>query len=97
MTRIPPRNPNEPERRTDPGTTAGVLDTIADGMTLVLQRPWLMIVPLVVDLAVWLLLKVRLTPMTDSARKSSPSSTSRTATWSTRGLRPAREPPVQLL
>lgn len=69
MTRIPPRNPNEPMRRTEPGTTAGVLDTIADGMTLVLQRPWLMIVPLIVDLVVWLLVKVRMTPVTDSAAR----------------------------
>lgn len=69
MTRIPRRNPNEPVRRTEPGTTAGVLDTIADGMTLVLQRPWLMIVPLMVDLVVWLLVKVRMTPVTDSAAR----------------------------
>lgn len=69
MTRMPPRNPNEPERRTRPGTTAGVLDTIADGMTLVIQRPWLMALPLIVDLIVWLLVKVRMTPVTESAAR----------------------------
>lgn len=67
MTVAPPRNPNEPERRTAPGTTAGVFDTIADGMTLVLQRPWLMLAPLAVDLVLWLLFKVRITPLTENA------------------------------
>lgn len=69
MTGMPKRHPNEPERRTAPGTTAGVLDTIADGMTLVLRRPWLMVTPIVVDLIVWLLFKVRMTPITDSAAR----------------------------
>ena len=69
MTRIPPRNPNEPLRRTEPGTTAGVLDTIADGMTLVLQRPWLMIVPLLVDVVLWLVFRVRMTPILESAAR----------------------------
>lgn len=69
MTSLPPRQSNQPERRTAPGTTAGVLDTIADGMTLVLQRPWLMLVPLLVDLATWLLFKVPMAPMTDNAAR----------------------------
>lgn len=69
MTRIPLRHPNEPERRTEPGTTAGVFDTIADGMSLVVQRPWLMLIPIVIDLVIWLLLKVRMTPMTESAAR----------------------------
>jgi hypothetical protein len=46
-----------------------VFDTIADGMTLVLQRPWLMLVPLAVDLVVWLLVKVSITPLTDNAAR----------------------------
>lgn len=69
MTSLPPRHSNEPERRTAPGTTAGVLDTIADGMTLVLQRPWLMLMPLVVDLVIWLFLKVPMAPMTENAAR----------------------------
>lgn len=69
MTASPPRNPNEPDRRTEPGTVAGVIDTIADGMTLVLQRPWLMVAPLLVDLIVWLLFKVSITPMTENAAR----------------------------
>ncbi len=69
MTSLPPRQSNEPERRTAPGSTAGVLDTIADGMTLVLRRPWLMIMPLLVDLAVWLFVKVPMAPMTENAAR----------------------------
>jgi hypothetical protein len=69
MITSPPRNPNEPDRRTAPGTTAGVIDTIADGMTLVLQRPWLLLVPILVDLVVWQLLRVKMTPMTENAAR----------------------------
>jgi hypothetical protein len=69
MTVRPPRNPNEPDRRTEPGTTAGVIDTIADGMTLVLQRPWLLLVPIIVDLIIWFFLRVTMTPMTESAAR----------------------------
>lgn len=52
-----------PDRRTPKGTAAGVLDTIADAVTFVLQRPWLMIVPLVVDLILWLVLRVSMGPV----------------------------------
>jgi hypothetical protein len=69
MTIAPPRHPNEPERRTAPGTTAGVFDTIADGMTLVLRRPWLMLVPLAIDLVVWLVFKVHIDPITENAAR----------------------------
>lgn len=69
MTATPHRNAKEPYRRTAPGTTAGVIDTIADGMTLVLQRPWLMIVPVIVDLVLWQVFRVGILPMTDSAAR----------------------------
>jgi len=69
MTVAPPRHPNEPYRRTAPGTTAGVFDTIADGVTLVLQRPWLMLAPLAVDLVIWLLIKVSIAPLTENAAR----------------------------
>lgn len=69
MTALPRRNQNEPDRRTAPGTTAGVIDTIADGMTLVVQRPWLMAAPLNVDALLWLTVKVPMTPMTDNAAR----------------------------
>lgn len=55
-----------PDRRTAEGTAAGVIDTISDAITFVLQRPWLMIVPLVVDLILWLVLKVTLVPVIDN-------------------------------
>lgn len=55
-----------PERRTAEGTAAGVIDTISDAVTLVLQRPWLMLVPIAVDLVLWLVLKVTLGPVIDN-------------------------------
>lgn len=58
--------PKRPERRTPHGTAAGVIDTIADAVTFVLQRPWLLIVPLIVDLVLWLFLKVTLGPVIDN-------------------------------
>lgn len=54
-----------PDRRTPQGTAAGVLDTIADAVTFVLQRPWLMLVPLMVDLVLWLVLRVSMAPVID--------------------------------
>jgi hypothetical protein len=87
MTVAPPRHPNEPERRTEPGTTAGVFDTIADGMTLVLQRPWLMIAPLAIDVILWLLFKVRITPLTENAAKFIETSNVADADLAAEGLR----------
>lgn len=55
-----------PERRTSQGTAAGVIDTISDAVTFVLQRPWLMIVPIMIDLVLWLVVKVTLGPVIDN-------------------------------
>lgn len=55
-----------PDRRTDEGTPAGVIDTISDAITFVMQRPWLMLVPIVIDLILWLVLKVSLGPVIDN-------------------------------
>ena len=55
-----------PERRTAEGTAAGVIDTISDAATFVIQRPYLIAVPIVVDLILWLLLKVTLGPVIDN-------------------------------
>lgn len=55
-----------PERRTAPGTTAGVFDTVADAFSFILARPWLIIVPLLTDLFVWLVLNVSLQPLTNN-------------------------------
>lgn len=57
---------SRPERRTPHGTAAGVIDTIADAVTFVIQRPWLMIVPIVIDLVVWLVIRVSMGPMIDN-------------------------------
>lgn len=63
------RNSQQPARRTEPGRAAGVLDTIADGLSAVLERPQLMVLPLAVDLVLWLLLRVSLTPLTESVAR----------------------------
>lgn len=55
-----------PERRTPHGTAAGVIDTIADAVTFVLSKPWLILVPIVIDLILWLVLKVTMGPVIDS-------------------------------
>lgn len=60
------RNANEPVRRIAPGTTGGVLETIADGLSLVLERPRLLLLPLIVDLVLWLGLQVSMQPLVTS-------------------------------
>lgn len=55
-----------PERRTAPGTIAGVFDTVADALSFLLERPGLMLIPLLADLVVWLLLNVSIRPLTDN-------------------------------
>lgn len=55
-----------PERRTPHGTAAGVIDTIADAVTFVLSKPWLILIPIVIDLILWLVLKVTMGPVIDS-------------------------------
>lgn len=61
-----PASTKKPERRTPVGTTAGVIDTIADAVTFVIQRPWLMIVPIVIDLILWLVFRVTMGPLLDN-------------------------------
>lgn len=60
------RQTTAPERRTPNGTAAGVIDTIADATTFVLQRPWLILVPIVIDLILWLVLRVTMGPVIDN-------------------------------
>ena len=59
------RHSQEPARRTEPGRAGGVLDTIADGLSIVLERPQLIVLPLVVDLVLWLVLQVSLQPLAE--------------------------------
>ena len=44
----------------------GVVQTIADGLTIALQRPRLLLLPLLVDLVLWLLLQVSIQPLADN-------------------------------
>ncbi|MCO5224508.1 MAG: hypothetical protein M9953_04140 [Thermomicrobiales bacterium] len=55
-----------PERRTPQGAPAGIIDTISDAVTFVIQRPWMMVVPLIVDIILWLFLHVTLGPVIES-------------------------------
>jgi hypothetical protein len=50
--------------RSIPSEPNGALATIADGFSLVLARPWLMIFPVVVDLLLWLGVQVSIKPFT---------------------------------
>jgi hypothetical protein len=63
------RNANEPNRRIEPGTAGGVLDTIADGLSFILERPRLMVLPFVVDLVLWLLVNVSLMPLANNVAR----------------------------
>lgn len=60
------RKANEPARRIAPGTTGGVLDTIADGLSILLERPRLFLLPLIADLVLWLGLQVSMKPLVAS-------------------------------
>jgi hypothetical protein len=60
------RNSRDPARRTEPDRAGGVLDTIADGLSIVLERPQIMVLPLVIDLVLWLILQVSLKPLAES-------------------------------
>lgn len=66
MSKSQSRSANEPLRRTEPGKAGGVLDTIADGFSIVLERPYLMLLPLALDLVLWLALQVSLQPLAQS-------------------------------
>ena len=44
---------------------AGVLPTIADGLSMVLARPRLMLLPLIVDLLLWLVVQTSIDPLVD--------------------------------
>lgn len=52
-------------RRAQARPLTGVVPTIADGLSLVLQHPRLMILPLALDLVLWLLLQVSVQPLAD--------------------------------
>jgi len=50
--------------RSIPSEPAGALATIAEGLSLVLARPWLMLLPVLVDLVLWLGIQISIQPFT---------------------------------
>lgn len=50
--------------RSIPTEPNGALATIADGLSLVLVRPWLMVLPIVIDLVLWLGIQISIEPLT---------------------------------
>ncbi|MGC4107149.1 MAG: hypothetical protein QM753_12550 [Thermomicrobiales bacterium] len=50
--------------RSIPSESTGALATIADGFSLILARPWLMILPIVIDLVLWLGIQISIQPFT---------------------------------
>lgn len=57
-------NPFDGGLRSTP--TIGVLQSIADGLSLVLARPYLLLLPLLVDLVIWLSAQISVLPLTDA-------------------------------
>lgn len=52
-----------------PGQVSGVLETIAAGMSMVLSRPYLLVLPILVDLWTWLGVQVRATILIDAMER----------------------------
>lgn len=52
-----------------PNEVSGVLETMAAGFSLVLAKPWLLLVPLVVDLITWLGVQISAQPLVDSMQR----------------------------
>lgn len=50
--------------RSIPSEQAGTLATIADGFSFVLVRPWLMVLPVVIDIVLWLGVQISIQPFT---------------------------------
>ncbi|MGN6032788.1 MAG: hypothetical protein ACTHQE_14135 [Thermomicrobiales bacterium] len=50
--------------RSIPSEPTGALATLADGFSLVLARPWLMVLPVLVDLILWLGIQISIQPFT---------------------------------
>ncbi len=57
------RRVSAPTGKTDAIEVSGVLETIASGISMVVARPWLMVIPLLADLIAWLGVQVSGTPL----------------------------------
>ena len=62
MSNIKPRSPAS-AGNANTIEVSGVLETIASGISMVLARPWLMLIPLAADLWAWLGTQVSGTPL----------------------------------
>lgn len=91
MSKSQAQRANEPIRRTEPGKAGGVLDTIADGFSIVLERPYLMLLPLVLDLILWLVVQVSLQPLAEDIASFMESSATADGELAAEGLRAASE------
>lgn len=56
-------------RNAVPQEVSGVLETIAAGLSLVLARPWLIAVPLIIDLVTWLGIQISAQPLISSMER----------------------------
>ena len=63
------RRAGSSSRRAQAAPLAGVVSTIAEGLSLVVQHPRLMILPLTLDLVLWLLVQVSLQPLADAVAR----------------------------
>lgn len=57
---------NSLNRRSVAQPTSGVLEAIAHGLSLVLVRPYLIVLPIIVDLFIWLGVQISVKPLTTS-------------------------------
>lgn len=56
-------------RNAVPNEVSGVLETMAAGFSLVLAKPWLLLLPLVIDLVTWLGGQISAQPLVDSMQR----------------------------
>jgi hypothetical protein len=56
-------------RNAMPNEVSGVLETIAAGLSLLIARPWLLVLPLIVDLVTWLGVQVSAQPLITSMQE----------------------------
>jgi hypothetical protein len=63
------RRTNQSSRSAQAAPVAGVVQTIADGLSMVIQRPQLMLLPLIVDLLLWLFVQTSIEPLVDGVAR----------------------------
>jgi hypothetical protein len=63
------RRTNQSSRSTQAEPLSGVVQTIAEGLSMVVQRPRLMLLPLIVDLVLWLVVQTSIQPLADGVAR----------------------------